>query len=100
MNNKDFELSDTEIGTFGSIEELKYPQEYDDGGNIIILDVLNEKEENDARVQAMFKRSRRNNLSMFINSQGYYELPKRTIRASGNIYHIFKRNNFRDVQNI
>ena len=55
---------------------------------------------NDSRVQAMFKRSRHNNLSIFIISQDYYELPKRTIRDSGNIYHIFKANNFRGVQNL
>ena len=55
---------------------------------------------NDPRVQAMFKRSRHNSLSMFIISQDYYELPKRTIRANGNIYHIFKTNNLRDVLNI
>ena len=48
----------------------------------------------------MFKRSRHNNLSMFIISQDYYELPKKTIRAKGNIYHIFKPNNFIDVRNI
>ena len=54
---------------------------------------------NDPRVQAMFKRSRHNTLSIFIISQNYYELPIRTIRANGNIYHIFKPNNFRDVQN-
>ena len=52
------------------------------------------------RVQEMFKRSRHKNLSIFIISQDYYELPKRTIRANGNIYHIFKPNNFRDVQNL
>ena len=55
---------------------------------------------NDPRVQAMFKRSRHNNLSIFIISQDYYELPKKTIRANGNIYHIFKPNNFLDVRNI
>ena len=48
----------------------------------------------------MFKRGRHNNLSMLIISQDYYELPKRTIRANGNIYHIFKPNNFRDVLNL
>ena len=48
----------------------------------------------------MFKRSRHNNLSIFIISQDYYELPKRTIRANGNIYHLFKPNSFRDVQNL
>ena len=66
VNNKDFEKSDTEIETYQSIEELKYPQEYE-GGGIIILDDLNEKEMNDPRVQAMFKRSRQNNLSIFID---------------------------------
>ena len=93
-NKEDFEKSNAEIETFESIEELKFPQEYDDGGNCI-LDDLNEKETNNPRVQAMLKRSRHNNLSMFIISQDYYELPKRTIRTYGNIYHIFKPNNFR-----
>ena len=51
----------------------------------------------DSRVQAMFKRSRHNNLSFFIISQDYYELIKKTIRCIGNIFHIFKPNNFRDV---
>ena len=55
---------------------------------------------NDHIVQAMFKRSRHNNLSILITSQDYFELPKRTIRANGNIYHIFKSNNFRDIQNL
>ena len=51
---------------------------------------------NDSRVEAMFKRSSQNNLSIFIISQDYYELPKR----NGNIYYIFKPNNFRDVQSL
>ena len=55
---------------------------------------------NDARVQAMFKRSRHNNLSMFTISLDYYGLPKRTIRVNVIIYHILKSNNYRDVQNI
>ena len=42
VNNKDFQKSDTEIETYESIEELKFHQEYEDGG-IIILDDLNEK---------------------------------------------------------
>ena len=99
VNNKDFQESDTEIELYESIEELKFPQDYEDGG-IIILDDLNEKQMNDPRVQAMFKRSRHNSLSFFIISQDYYELPKRTIRANGKVYHIFKPNNFRDVQNL
>ena len=76
---------------------MKFPQEYEDGG-IIILDDLNEKEMNDPRVQAMSKRSRHNILSIFIISQDYYELPKRTIKANGRIYHLFKPSNFLDVR--
>ena len=99
VKNEDFQKSDCETETFNNIEELKFPQEF---GNksIIILDDLNEKEINNDKIQAMFKRGRHNNLSIFIISQDYCELPKRTIRANGNIYHIFKPNNFRDVQNL
>ena len=99
VNDKDFGKSDTEIENFENIEELKLPQEHEDGGNII-LDDLKEKEMKDPRVQAMFNRSRHNNLSIFIISQDYYELPKKTIRAKDNIYYIFKPNNFLDVRNI
>ena len=84
--------------TFDNVEELKYPQEYEIN-SIIILDDLYEKEISNDKIQAMFKRGRHNKLSIFIISQDYYELPKRIIRANGNIYHIFKPNNFRDVQN-
>ena len=99
INNKDFEKSEIEIETFDNIEELKFPQEYENN-SIIILDDLNEKESNNDKIQAMFKRGRHNNLSIFIISQDYYELPKRTFRANGNIYHILKPNNFRHVQNL
>ena len=54
---------------------------------------------NNPCVQSMFRRPRHNNLSIFMISQDYYELPKKTIRAIGNIYRIFKPNNFRDVIN-
>ena len=57
------------------------------------------KKNNNDKKQAMFKRGRLNILSLFSISQDYYELPKRTIRANGNIYHLFQPNNFRDVQN-
>ena len=99
VNIKVFEKSDTEVETYESLEELKFPQEYEDGG-IHILDDLNEKEINGPRVRAMFKRSRHNNLCIFITSQEYYELPKRISRANGNNYHIFEPNNFRDVINL
>ena len=78
---------------------MKFPHKYEDNG-IIFLDDSNENEMNDPRVQAMFKRPRHLNLSVFIISQHYYELLKLTIRANGNIYHIFKTNIFRDVQNL
>ena len=99
VNYRDFEKSVIEIETFDNIEELRYPQEYENN-SIIILDDLNEKEINNDKIQAMFKRGRHNNLSIFIISQDYYKSPKRTIRANGNVYHIFKPNNFRDVQNL
>ena len=99
INNKDFEKSDTEIETFDNIEDLKYPQGYEHN-SIFILDDLNQKGMEDPRIQAMFKRSRHNNLSIFIISQDYYELSKKTIRCNGNIFHKFKPNNFRDVINL
>ena len=68
VNNKDFEKSDCEIETFDNIEDLKFPQE-NENNSIIILDDLNQKEMDDPRVQAMFKRSRHNILSIFIISQ-------------------------------
>ena len=58
----------------------------------------NEEKVNDPPFQAKFKRSRHNNSFVFLTNHGYYELAKRTIRANGNIYHIFKANIFRDVQ--
>ena len=76
VNNKDFEKSDTEIETYESVEELKFPQEYEIN-SIIILDDLNQKEMDDPSVQAMFKRSRHSSLSIFIISQDYYELSKK-----------------------
>ena len=97
VNSKDFEKSNTEIETYESIEDLKFPQDYEIN-SIIILDDLTQKEMDDLRVQAMFKRSRHNNLSIFIISQDYYELSKKTIRCNGNIFHIFKPNNFTDVK--
>ena len=65
---------------------------------MIVLDDLNEKEMNDRSVQAIFKHSRHSNTSTFPISQDYYELTKTTITAKSKIYHIFKTNNFRDVQ--
>ena len=76
MRQKDFEKCDTEIETYEYFQELNFPREYDDGG-FIIIDDLNEKEMKDPRVQAMFKPSRHNSLSIFIISLDYYELPKR-----------------------
>ena len=78
---------------------MKFPQEYENN-SIIILDDLNRKEMHDPRVQAMFKRSTHKYLSIFIISQDYYELSKKTIRCNGIIFHIFKPNNFRDVLNL
>ena len=99
VNNKDFEKSDIDIESYDNIEELKFPQYYE-YNSIIILDDLNEREINNEKIQAIFERGRHNNLSIFIISQDYYELPKKTIRANGNIFHLFKPNNYLDVRNI
>ena len=99
VNIEDFEKSDIEIQTCESIVELKFPQE-NENNKIFILDGLNQKQMDDPRVSAMFKRSKHNNLSNFIISQEYYELSKKTIRCNGNIFQTFKPNNFRDVQNL
>ena len=48
----------------------------------------------------MFERGRHKSLSIIKISQDYYELPKRTIQANGNNYHIFKSNNFLDDRNV
>ena len=98
-NDKDFENSDTQIETCELKEEQKYCQENEDIGKIF-PDDLNEKEMNGPRVQEMFKRSRHKILSIFMISQVHYELLKRTIRAKGNICHIFEPNNLKDVQNL
>ena len=83
------------------VQKKKKPPEYNSDQSIVItLDDLNQKQMEDPRVQAMFKRSRHNSKSLFIIGQDYYELSKRTKRCNGNIYHIFKPNNFRDVQNL
>ena len=94
VNDKALESSGKDIQTCPSKEELKYLQEFD-GVGIIIQDDLNEKKMDDPHVQAIFKRSGHNGFSVFIIRQDYYDLPKKTIRANGNIYHIF--NNFTDV---
>ena len=96
VNNKEFRKLDTKVETYESIAELKFPQESEKCG-IIILDDLSEKKMNNPRVQAMFKRS---SLRFFLITQDSYELPKRSIRANGNIYQIFKPNNVRDVRNL
>ena len=83
-------LKDQEQRYMESIEEQKkYQQEYvSDFPTVIILDDINGKEMNDPRVLSMFKRRRHSIKSIFIFNQDYHELPKRTIRANGNIYHI------------
>ena len=71
VDKRNFEKSPIEIATYESTEELKFLQEDDDGGNVK-LDDINEKKTNDPRVQAPFKRSGHNSLSIFIISQDYY----------------------------
>ena len=85
--------------TFDNFEGIGFPQDYEKH-SIFILDDLNEKENNNDKRQAMFKRGLHMNFSIVIISQDYYELPKNTIRDNGKIYHIFKPNNFLDLRSV
>ena len=64
---KRFEKSGTEIETCDSKELVKYAQEKEDGG-LIILEDPNQSEMNDTCIQAMFKQSKHNFSSVFMFS--------------------------------
>ena len=71
VNHKNLRKSEKEKETFESKQELINPQENDsDFPNVTILDDVNEKETNDARVGAMFKQSRHetNQFSSLLNN--------------------------------
>ena len=61
------------------MERIRLPPEYENN-SFIILDDLSEKEINNDKIQAMFKRGRHKYLPISIVNQNYYELPKRKIR--------------------
>ena len=78
---------------------MKDPQEYEsDIHTVIILDDLNKQQLQDPRVQMLIKRGRHNNLSTFVISHGFYELPKDTIRENSSIIHHFITKNFANVE--
>ena len=52
---------------------------------------MNEKEMNDPRDRAMFKRFWQSTNSSLNISQDYYDLAKRSVRFNGIKYHIFKQ---------
>ena len=81
LDDENFEASNIEIFVNENIDELKYPQDYPGESTVNILDDLNENEMKDERVQALFKRSRHNNISVFIISQDYCELPKKNNKS-------------------
>ena len=70
VTNKDVENSLTEIETFDNIEDLKFPQEYENN-SIIILDDLNQKKWTILEYRQCLKDQRHNNMSIFIISQDY-----------------------------
>ena len=99
VNDEDFVSSEIEIEFYDNIDEIKNAQEYDsDKHNVIILDDLNKDQLNDKRVQMLFSRGRHNNLSLFVISQGFYSLPKDTIRENSSIIHHFITNNYCNVE--
>ena len=82
MNYENFETSELEAKPYQSIKELKYRRAYNSDTTIIfLLDDLKENEMNDPRFQAMLKRPRLSNTSIFIISQDYFELSKRIVTA-------------------
>ena len=58
-NAENFQRSETEMKTIESREKVKQSQDYNsDYPSVIILNYINEKEINNRKVQASFKRSR------------------------------------------
>ena len=95
------EKSQIERETSEPIEEIKYPQENNTDSPIVFnLDHINGNGMNDLRVQAMFKLSRHSNMSGFIVSQDYYELPISITGASGSVYIIFSKRAFSEMNKI
>ena len=58
------------------------------------------KRKNDHRIQAMFKRSGHIKISILIIGQDSFRLQKKTTTAKGTTYHIFKQNNFTDIEKL
>ena len=99
VNDEDFITSEIEIEFYDNIDEMKDANEYDsEKHNVIILDDLSKDQLNDKKVQMLFKRGRHNNISVFVISHGFYELPKDTIRENSNIIHHFVTNNYCNVE--
>ena len=99
VQDEDFVSSEIEFEFYDNLEEMKNAQEYDfDKHNVIILDDLSKDQLNDKKVQMLFKRGRHNNISVFVISHGFYELPKDTIRENSNIIHLFATNNYCNVE--
>ena len=97
--DEDFESSHIECNSYENIDELKNPQDYDPNiHNVIVLDDLNKQQLNDEKVQMLFKRGRHNNLSLFVVTHGFFELPEDTIRENSSIIHHFIANNFANVE--
>ena len=101
VNDENFEITAGEMESYDKKKELIFPQEQDSNQPIVfVLEDLKEKEIITPGVESVFKRSRHINIFILIISQNYYDLPKKSIVCSSNIYHIFIPNDFRDVQNL
>ena len=66
------------------MEKLKYLQEYNTDSKLL---TYQKTKLNTPRVQALSKRSRHSNISVFMSNQIYYEVPVETIRAHGFFFH-------------
>ena len=78
---------------------MENPQDYDSNIHyVIILDNLNKQQLNDERVQILFERRRHDNLSVFVITHGFYELPKDTTRENSTIIYLFMTISFANVE--
>ena len=95
-----FDKSETEKETFVCVETLKPPRKYNLVSPLVMIsDYWDKFEENDPRVQAMFKHSENVNLCFSHLSRNDYELLCRNIRTKGSNFPIFKSNKNRYSQN-
>ena len=78
VNDKIFEKLEREIETFETKDETKYPQNYK-SDCLIFINIVELNELDKKILQALFRRSRHNYMSILTFSQEYCKLPKKLL---------------------